>query len=213
MKIVIFILAAVVSYLLCGFNMAIVLSKLIYHEDIRTKGSKNPGFTNFKRVYGNRYAWFVFIYDLLKCAVCCAVFGIIMKGMGIDWQLAVAYTGFFCMLGHSYPVQYKFQGGKGFLVCLSTLLFIDWRVGLIATALMVILVLITKYMSLATMTSLVVGSVLLFVFHANIPAAVIFCVCTLFMIYLHRENIVRLINGNEKKFTLGGKKSGDNDDE
>lgn len=206
MTILISFIAGIVSYIICGFNLAIVLSKAIYHEDIRTKGSNNPGFTNFKRVYGNKYAWFVFAYDLLKCALCCTVFGIILKNLGMNWQIAVSYIGLCCMLGHSYPIQYKFKGGKGYLVCLSTLFFIDWRVGLISTAVMVILVLVTKYMSLATMSSLVIGCILLFVFGANTAAAVIFCVCTVFLIFLHRENIVRLIHGNEKKFTFGSKK-------
>ena len=68
-----YLLSGLCAYLLGGVNPAIVLSKLLYHQDIRTQGSKNPGFTNFKRVYGNRYAWFVLALDLSKTAILCCI--------------------------------------------------------------------------------------------------------------------------------------------
>ena len=64
MKIILCFIAAISGYLIGGINPAIVLSKAIYHKDIRTLGSKNPGFTNFKRVFGPKYAWFVFLLDI-----------------------------------------------------------------------------------------------------------------------------------------------------
>lgn len=209
MQIAIWFIAGIISYFLCGFNLAIVLSKAIYHEDIRTVGSGNPGFTNFKRVYGSKYAWFVFAYDLLKCAICCAVFSQIMVVCGIEYQTAAAFIGLCCMLGHSFPIQYKFKGGKGFLVCLSALFFIDWRAGLIAAAVLTILLLTTKYMSLSTMICLITGTISLIIFQAQPAAVIMFTACTILMIILHKENIIRLIHGNEKKFTFGSKKSGD----
>ena len=69
MKIWLYISAALISYLIAGWNPAITFSKAIYKTDIRTCGSKNPGFTNFKRCFGNRWAWFVFALDLLKGAL------------------------------------------------------------------------------------------------------------------------------------------------
>ena len=68
-EIVLFIIAAVTAFIFSGLNPAIILSKVIYHSDIREEGSKNPGFTNFRRVYGNKYAWFVFALDILKSVV------------------------------------------------------------------------------------------------------------------------------------------------
>lgn len=206
MKIAIWFIAAICSYLIAGFNLAILLSKAIYHQDIREVGSKNPGFTNFKRVYGNKYAWFIFAFDMLKAALPALIFGLAFNAIFGWWQLGAAYAGVFAMLGHAYPVFYKFKGGKGFLVCLATLFFIDWRAGLIAFAVMCILLLTVKYMSVSTMTALVVGAALLPVFRADVIACMLYACCVLFMIYRHRENIVRLIQHKESKFSLSGKK-------
>ena len=206
MKIAIWFIAAICSYFIGSVNLAIVLSKAVYHQDIRTVGSGNPGFTNFKRVYGNKLAWFVFVFDLLKGAICCLVFGFLIAHYGFDRQLGASFAGLFAMIGHSYPLQYRFKGGKGFLVLLSELLVIDWRAGLIATGVMVILLLTVKYMSLSTMCALVVGAALLFVFRADLAGSVIYAACVLFMIWRHKENIKRLANGTESKFHLGSKR-------
>ncbi len=205
MRTAIWFIAAVCAYFISGINLSIILSKLIYHEDIREKGSKNPGFTNFKRVYGNKYAWFIFAYDLIKGAALAALFGYAFMRLGYSFQLGAAYTGVFSTLGTSYPALYRFKGGKGFLVILSTLFVIDWRCGLFALLLMMALVLTVKYMSLATMTALVLGAAGLFILKADITAAVIFSITVVFMIWRHRENIKRLIKGTETKFSLKGK--------
>lgn len=206
MEIAVWFISAAAGWFIGGLNLAITLSKAVYHQDIRNAGSGNPGFTNFKRVYGNRYAWFVFAFDLFKGALTCLLFGLLFRCLGYDFQLGAAYTGLFVMLGHSYPVLYGFKGGKGFLVLLSELFVLDWRAGLISFALMTLLLLTLKYMSVATMAALTAGAALLFVFGCNVYAAVIYSVCVLFMIIRHRENIGRLIKGTESKFRLGGKK-------
>ena len=206
MQIAIWFIAALLGWLLGGVNLAITLSKAIYHEDIRTVGSKNPGFTNFKRVYGNRYAWFVFVFDLLKGAVACLFFGFCFAYFGYNFQFGAAYTGLFVMLGHSFPLQYKFKGGKGFLVLLSELFVLDLRAGLIAFAVMTLLLLTLKYMSVATMSALITGAALLFVFRCDLIAAAIYAVCVIFMIVRHKENIGRLLRGTESKFTFRSRK-------
>lgn len=195
--------AAVISYLLGGINPAIIFSRLFYHEDIREKGSKNPGFTNFKRVYGNKLAWFVFILDLgkaiLPMLVCRSLFG---AQLGLP-QLGAAYSGFFAFLGHVFPVWYRFTGGKGFLVCLSAMWCIDWRVGMIGTLVMLVLLLTTRYMSLAVILAMLCCPVALWLFGADHIATVVFCaVSVLLLIYRHKGNIKRLLTGTESKFSF-----------
>ena len=110
------------------------------------------------------------------------------------------------MLGHAFPLQFKFKGGKGFLVCLSTMCVIDWRVGLIATGIMVVLLLTTKYMSLSTTLAMLLCPILLIPFGASVPVILMATFCAVFMAVRHKENFNRLIQGKESKFTLKGKK-------
>ena len=206
MKILLYILAAVCGYVIAGMNPAIALSKAIYKKDIRECGSGNPGFTNFKRTFGNKWAWWVLVLDLSKAAVVVGLFAWLLSRQGVDFQLGAAYTGIFCMLGHAFPFQFNFKGGKGFLVCLSTMYVIDWRVGLIATGIMIVLLLITKYMSLSTTLATLLCPILLIPFGASISVILMATFCAVFMAVRHKENFNRLIKGTESKFTLKGKK-------
>ena len=206
MKVILYIVAAICGYVVAGMNPAIALSKAVYKKDIRECGSGNPGFTNFKRTFGNRWAWWVLVLDLSKAAVVVGLFAWLLSRQGVDFQLAAAYTGIFCMLGHAFPFQYRFKGGKGFLVCLSTMYVIDWRVGLISTGIMVALLLITKYMSLSTTVAMLLCPVLLIPLGASVPVILMAAACAVFMAIRHKENFKRLIQGKESKFRLGGKK-------
>ncbi len=202
MNILIFALAAVISYLVGGWNPAITFSRLVYKKDIRECGSGNPGFTNFKRCFGNRLAWFVLILDLAKAAVVCISFAFISKKLFGYFQLGALYTGAFALLGHAYPVWYGFKGGKGFLVCLSVMYVADWRVGMIATAVMIVLLLVTKYMSLSTVISLLISPALLALFGAKLPVVLSALALALFVAVRHTENFKRLLSGNERKIYL-----------
>ena len=206
MKIFLYIMAAICGYVIAGMNPAIALSKAIYKKDIRECGSGNPGFTNFKRTFGNKWAWWVLVLDLSKAAVVVWLFAWLLSRQGVNFQFAAAYTGIFCMLGHAFPFQFKFKGGKGFLVCLSTMYVIDWRVGLIATGIMIVLLLTTKYMSLSTTLAMLLCPILLIPFGASISVILMATACAIFMAVRHKENFKRLIKGTESKFTLKGKK-------
>jgi glycerol-3-phosphate acyltransferase PlsY len=206
MKILIFVVVPVMAYLISALNPAIILSKAVYKKDIRNEGSGNPGFTNFKRVFGGKLAWAVFFLDILKGAVISVIAGLLFMAVDLDFDLGVAYAAIFAMLGHAFPVYYGFKGGKGFLVALSTSFFLDWRAGLVATLVMVVLVLTAKYMSLATMAGLLCGVLTYAAVEAKFIPCLLFAFCVIFMIARHHENIDRLINGTEKKFSLGHKK-------
>ena len=208
MKIFLFIAAAICGYVVAGMNPAIAISKAVYKKDIRECGSGNPGFTNFKRTFGNKWAWWVLVLDLSKAAVVVGLFAWLLSRQGVDFQFGAAYTGIFCMLGHAFPFQFKFKGGKGFLVCLSTMFVIDWRVGLIATGIMVVLLLTTKYMSLSTTVAMLLCPILLIPFGASIPVICMSAGCAIFMVIRHKENFKRLIKGTESKFSLKNKNTG-----
>ncbi len=206
MKLFLFLLAAVCGYVIAGMNPAIILSRAIYKKDIRECGSGNPGFTNFKRTFGNKWAWWVLVLDLSKAAVVVGLFAWLLSRHGVDFQLAAAYTGIFCMLGHAFPAPYKFKGGKGFLVCLSTMYVIDPRVGLIATGIMIVLLLISKYMSLSTTLAMLFCPILLIPFGASLSVILMTAACAIFMAVRHKENFKRLMQGKESKFVWMAKK-------
>jgi len=208
MNILLFFVAAVVPYFVAGLNPAIILSKAVYHQDIRQLGSGNPGFTNFNRVFGPKLSWLVFVLDIGKEALVAIVFGSLFSYyFGPDQrQLGVAYAAAFAILGHAFPVYYNFKGGKGFLVCMSTIFFLDWRIGIIAFIVLALLILTTRFMSLSTMTCMVISALLLIVVKASPAVVVLFSFCVLFMIYRHRANIKRLLSRTEPKLFSSKKK-------
>lgn len=206
-KELLFAISAVCAYLISGINSAIIFSKAIYHTDIRTVGSRNPGFTNFKRVFGGKFAWFVFVIDILKCVLPCLVFGWLFGKLYGIRQLGVAFTGFFAMLGHAYPVWYGFKGGKAFLVGAGAIWLTDWRAGAVATVVFLILLFTVRYMSLSSICAAVTCPVSLAILGTDSkPFVLIFCIASsAFMIWRHKSNIARLIKGTESKFSLFGK--------
>ncbi len=224
MDILLFIAAAVCGYLVCGINPAILISKLVYKKDIRTCGSGNAGFTNFKRNFGHKWAWWVLLFDLLKGAIVIAIFAVLFRQFSTLtdrqddlFKFGAAYTGFFCIIGHSFPAWYKFKGGKGFLVSMSLVWFIDWKIGLIGLGIFMVLLFTLNYMSLASI-SLIVCPIILLVFEIieasngafrgiEIAIVVTYFLSVLLMVIRHWENIKRLLTGTEKKFYLFGKKS------
>ncbi len=203
--------AGVTAYVIAGLNPAILLSKTIYHEDIRTcgKGSGNPGFTNFKRVYGSKWAFMVMLLDIGKCVALLAIFGdlfgkyAVINGLESNLrQIGIAYTAFWAAIGHDFPVWYGFHGGKGFLVNMAAVWFLDWRAGLVAFVILCIFLFTVKYMSLATMLSILSCPVVLLLTGGELIAIVISLLSALLMIWRHKENIKRLINGTESKFSF-----------
>ncbi len=207
-----FVVAGVTAYLLAGINPAIVLSKTIYGEDIRFNpgGSGNPGFTNFKRVYGGKWAWAVMALDIGKCVFILAIFGMLFRRyevaheLGYDLrQIGLAYTALCASIGHDFPVYYGFKGGKGFLVNIAALWFYDWRAGLVGVVLLCLFLFTLKYMSVATMIAILSAPVVLFFVGAEPVAVAISFVSALLMIVRHKENIRRLMHGTERKFSFG----------
>lgn len=221
MNIAIFPIAAIAAYLISGINPAILLSRLIYGQDIRTVGSKNPGFTNFKRVYGWKFAWLVLLIDVSKAVLPCLGFALAFRAIGVldteyyqttsaftgsNFQLGAGFTGLFAMLGHAYPVWYRFKGGKAFLVAASAIWFIDWRVGLIAAGIFLLLLFTVKIMSVSSISAGISCPISLACFGFAHPVVLVCCILSvILLIWRHKANVVRLVHGEEPKFRLFGK--------
>ncbi|HCA04575.1 MAG TPA: glycerol-3-phosphate acyltransferase [Ruminococcaceae bacterium] len=201
------IISAAVSYLSGGINGAIILSRLVYHDDIRKYGSNNPGFTNFKRVYGNNaVSWSVILIDALKTVLPVLATAIVMNALYGQWQLGAQFSGLFCMIGHCFPVWYGFKGGKAFITGFATIWFVDWRMTLIAMAVFFALLFTLKYMSVASCCAAAVCPVALaFLGVSDVWVEILAIAAAALVICRHYPNFIKLARGTESKFTLRGK--------
>lgn len=193
-------LVAVLSYLLGCINGAIATSHIFYHDDVRRHGSGNAGLTNFYRNYGAKCAPMVIAFDMLK-AVGAVLLGNYFLGYLLGWGAAGKYFGaLFCVIGHMFPVFYGFKGGKGILCSGTLLLLLDWRIALVGWGAFVVLWLTTRYVSLGSVAAAISFPITThFVFRDGFSTALSVCI-SLLVLWAHRSNIKRLLNGTESKF-------------
>lgn len=200
MKILLIILAALVSYLVGGVNPAIILSRRRYRLDLRRFGSHNAGFTNFLRVLGERHAWQVLVWDAVKSAVVCAVCGVVFHLTLGRFQLGAAIAMFFAMLGHSYPVWYGFHGGKSAAVMGAGVFFISLPAGALAIAFFGVLLTAVRIMSLSALAAAVMFALLLGLVWTPPMDVMLLCLASVALLFFrHRENIARLLHGKESR--------------
>lgn len=192
-------LAALISYFCGCINGAILISKHYLHEDVRTRGSGNAGLTNFYRNYGAKYAALVLALDALKM-----VAAIVISCSIMSWTPEVKlWSGMFCVLGHIFPVTFRFKGGKGILSGVTLLMMLDLRIGLICLALFIVLVAATRYISLGSIVGSLVAPILFMVFYwGNWFSFVLLTLTAALLIWSHRSNIKRLLGGSENKFSF-----------
>ena len=199
------VITAVISYLLGNLNGAVVISRLIAHEDVRTKGSGNAGLTNFTRNYGSRTSIFVIVIDVGKAVLSCLLGGWLLGQHGYRVE-GVALGGLCVILGHDFPALLGFRGGKGILSGVTVAMMMDWRIGLVVFGIFLVAYLATKYVSLGSiLSSGSFGGIYAF-FHWEYTFAVIVGFTLSFLIvWMHRANIARLLKGQERKTNLLGK--------
>ncbi|MCI6297458.1 MAG: glycerol-3-phosphate 1-O-acyltransferase PlsY [Eubacteriales bacterium] len=192
-------LICVLGYLLGGINGAILLSKLVEKDDVRRHGSGNAGFTNFFRNYGKRTSLLVILIDAAKAAVSCLLGGWLLGKCGLRTE-GMLLGGLAATLGHDFPAFLGFRGGKGIVCGFATALVTDWRVGLILLAVFALVYFLTHYVSLASVLCALGLFVSFWLFYPGRPFVLILSGClSALAIFLHRENIGRLVRGQERK--------------
>ena len=211
-QIIILVIGCVCAYLIAGVNPAIIFSKLLHKQDIRECGSGNPGFTNYKRTFGGIDAWMVFILDLAKTIVPVLVFSLVLKHMSgevIIKQFSAQLIGLCAMIGHAYPVWYKFKGGKAFTTSMAVIYIVDWRVALVSTVIFLTLLLTIKFMSLASISTAIASPIGLTVVGIingfstlYIVTIILSALAGALLIFRHKSNIARLLAGKESRFYL-----------
>lgn len=200
------ILTAVIAYLLGNLNGAVIISHLVAHEDVRTKGSGNAGLTNFTRNYGASASVFVILIDVGKAAAACLVGGLLLGRFG-HYTDGVALGGLFVIVGHDFPALLGFKGGKGILSGVTVALMLDWRIGLFVFGIFLVAYFLTHYVSLGSVLSSGSFGFLYAWVHRGenlFPILVGFFLSAL-IVWMHRSNIVRLVKGEERKTNLFGK--------
>ena len=200
------IFTAVIAYLLGNLNGAVLISRLVAHEDVRTKGSGNAGLTNFTRNYGAAASIFVIAIDVGKAVAACLIGGLLLKHFG-HYADGVALGGLFVILGHDFPALLGFKGGKGILSGVTVALMLDWRIGLFVFGIFLVAYAISKYVSLGSVLSAGAFGPIYAVVHWGegwFPICVGFAMSAL-IVWMHRGNIVRLVKGEERKTNLLGK--------
>ena len=214
----VFLAVAAIAYLCGCFNGAVIISKYILRDDVRTHGSGNAGLTNFHRTFGGPLTLVVILLDVVKAVVALLAVGwlfqitytdaISFSGTVALWTAFAKYwAGIFCLLGHMFPCMFQFKGGKGILSGGAIAIMIDWRIALVVWGGFLILAVLTRYVSLGSCwagasfpfaTGFVYQDVLLTVLAVFIGGLIL---------WKHRGNIVRLVQGKESKFSLHHKKS------
>ena len=204
------LLTAVIAYFCGCFNGAVIVSKYILRDDVRTHGSGNAGLTNYYRTFGGPLTLVVILTDVFKAIVAIWVGMFLFRQMIANEVLVVAlskyWAGLFCLLGHMFPCMFHFKGGKGILSGGAIAIMIDWRIALVVWGGFLILAILTRYVSLGSCWA---GAsfpfATWFVYH-NVVITVLGAVIGLLILYMHRGNIKRLLTGTENKFSLHKKK-------
>lgn len=198
---------ALISYFLGCFNGAVIISKYILRDDVRNHGSGNAGLTNFHRTFGGPLMALVILCDVLKAALAVWIGNLMFTAMLPEMALVGKYwAALFCLLGHMFPCMFQFKGGKGILSGGTIALMIDWRIALVVWGGFLILVLLTRYISLGSVWA---GASFPFISWYCYPEPLIVVLaflCGGLVVWKHRGNIQRLLNGTESKFSLRSKK-------
>lgn len=202
-------ITALIAYLLGSISFAIIVSKVYAHDDIRKYGSKNAGMTNILRTYGKLPAFFTLLGDFLKGVLAVVIGRWIFSTMEITAFDAGYVAGFFALLGHLYPVYFGFKGGKGVLTSLGIILVVNPLVFFILLIIFLPILFITKIVSLISITGALLYPVITLVVDLCLRKPALFDVLfaalfSVIVIYKHKDNIRRLLNGTEKR--IGDKK-------
>ena len=206
---VIFAVTAAVAYFCGCFNGAVIVSKYILRDDVRTNGSGNAGLTNFYRTFGGPLTLVVILCDVLKAVVAVLTAVSVARYLGVhDAVLPAAkyWAGLFCLLGHMFPCMFHFKGGKGILSGGTIAILIDWRIALVVWGGFLVLAVLTKYVSLGSVWAGASFPVATFFVYRDPVLTLLGLLLGGLVVFMHRGNISRLLHGTENKFSLHHKK-------
>lgn len=207
-----YIIIAIVAYLIGSINFSVILSKKMAGFDVREKGSGNAGTTNMLRSVGKKAAALTLLCDVLKGVVSIGIAWIVGKiANDVDSALLVQIAGILVVVGHTYPIFFGFKGGKGVATSLGVLLMTNWQIGLICLTFAIVIMALSRKVSLGSIGAAILFPILTiftnshFIVEANRFKYLVYSlILAAIVVFNHRENIKRLLNGTEN--TLSFKK-------
>ena len=189
---------ALLAYVIGSIPTGYLIVKAKTGQDIRTIGSGSTGATNVKRVLGKKWFFTVMLLDAFKGALP-VISAKLFITTGISLGIAPVIAAIFAIVGHSKSLFLSFKGGKSVASGVGTILALNFAAGIVIAAVWGVITYLTKYVSVGSIVALLLSPIIMFLFDAPI-AYVIYCaIGAVYIVYLHRENIIRLINGNENK--------------
>ena len=188
-------LAAVAGYLLGSISVAIVACRRLYGADVSEYGSGNAGATNVARVFGMKASVITFVGDLIKSAVA------LLLGTWLCGEAGRCAAACACLVGHCWPVFFGFRGGKGVTVSAAVALLLDPRLFLILVAVFFIAFYFSRTVSICSISAAIAYPLIMLLLHdTSRPMLITGIFVALLVIFLHRENIKRILHGTEPKF-------------
>ena len=207
-----FILSAVIAYLLGSISFSVVITKKFAGIDVRKQGSGNAGATNVLRTAGKLPGILTFLFDFLKCVIAILLSMLVAKLFALSGsylQYIKYVAGILCMVGHIFPLYFGLKGGKGVTVAAAAVLMLDWRCFIIGIGVFIIMVLITRIVSLSSLLASVSVPVSMLILRLvcrqdNVAANVLLVSVIVVIIFIkHKANIARLLKGTEPRIKSG----------
>ena len=196
------LMCVLAGYMLGNLNGAVNISMLLSKDDIRNHGSGNAGLTNFMRRFGPGNGALVVLVDMLKTVVACMLGKLLLDPCGYGLE-GIMIGGIAVGIGHDFPALLGFKGGKGVLSGVTVALMADWRCGLVVIGVFGISLWLDRYVSLSSILGALTFSVMFPILHWDRPfVAAMGVFLGLFIVFMHRSNIKRLLKGQEKKATF-----------
>ena len=200
-------IVAIIAYLIGSVNFSVILSKKMAGFDLREKGSGNAGTTNVLRTVGKKAAIITLICDILKGVVAILIAMLVGKIVqGSNASLLVQCAGVAVILGHTFPIFFKFKGGKGVATSLGVLIMSNWQIGLICLVFALILIALTQMVSVGSIAAAILYPVLTLFIPQNyiIPGNYLIysVLLAIIIVFNHRENVKRLLKGTENRISF-----------
>ena len=203
----IYIIISIIAYFIGSISFSVIFSRKFAGFDVRDKGSGNAGTTNVLRTVGKKVAALTLLCDILKGVLAIGIALIASKiWPDVNSEILKYLAGFFAILGHTFPIFFEFRGGKGVATSLGVLITLNWKIGLICLIFAIIIMAITKMVSVGSILSAILFPILTIFMatpeQSNFGTIVISLLIALLVIFNHRTNLKRIKDGTENKLSF-----------